>query len=112
MGHIDYSGFWALKDKRQYSTYRMIQDGVVSAGTLQAMRNHRPISSTIIARLCEALQCQPGDLMQYVSDAEEAAQKPAEGPAEAPKPTQGMKGTQGAQTPTDSSDDERGGEGD
>ena len=36
--------------------------------TLQNLRNNEPVSTETIAILCEILDCQPGDIMEYVKD--------------------------------------------
>ncbi len=53
--------------KAGYSTYRMRQEKVLSESTLQRIRE----GSTVIAMeslsvICDILQCQPGDLVEWV----------------------------------------------
>jgi putative transcriptional regulator len=47
------------------STYRLLQDGI-NSGTLQRLREGKPITTTTITALCKALDCQPGDILEYV----------------------------------------------
>ncbi|MEG1427897.1 MAG: helix-turn-helix transcriptional regulator [Oscillospiraceae bacterium] len=57
----------ALK-KAGYSTYKVRKEKLLSESTMQKFRNNEPISWENIATLCELLNCQPGDIMEYVED--------------------------------------------
>ena len=61
--------FQKLKEKG-YTTYRIRQERLISEGTLTNLRNHaRHLDGKVLDRLCRVLECQPGDLMEYVPDA-------------------------------------------
>jgi len=77
MGGFDYNGLWGMLKAAGWSTYRIRRDKLIGNGTLMLIRRGEPISGQTVERLCELLHCQPGDLMRYVSDAEEAAEKGA-----------------------------------
>jgi DNA-binding Xre family transcriptional regulator len=66
MGQIDYGKLWGLMKAKSVSTYRLLKDGVVSPVTLQSLRNNRNVNTSTIAVLCKALDCQPGDILEYV----------------------------------------------
>ena len=60
--------FTLLKDKG-YSTYRIRQEKLIGQATLSALKNGTGgLDAKTIARLCEVLDCQPGDLMEYRKD--------------------------------------------
>lgn len=60
----------ALKNKG-YSTYRLRKDKIMGEGTIQKYRsNECIIASDNLSLLCRLLECQPGDLIEYVPDAE------------------------------------------
>ena len=59
----------ALKEKG-YSTYRLRKDKLLAEATIQAIRNGSLVSWATIAQLCDLLECQPGDLLEYVKDAD------------------------------------------
>lgn len=59
----------ALKEKG-YTTYKIRNDKIFSENTLQAFRSGKMVSFDTIGKLCEMLNCQPGDLLAYVSDKE------------------------------------------
>ena len=57
----------ALKDKG-YSTYKLRKDKLLGEGTIQALRTGTMVSVEIIGKLCELLQCQPGDILELSDD--------------------------------------------
>jgi len=54
----------ALKEKG-YSTYKIRKGGLLAEGVLQSFRAGKMVSLDNIARVCELLQCQPGDILVY-----------------------------------------------
>ena len=57
----------ALKDKG-ISTYTMRKEKILSESTIQKLREGKGIAWENIDTLCRLLECQPGDLFEYVSD--------------------------------------------
>ena len=55
----------ALKEKG-YNTTRMRREKLLAEGTIQKLREKKPISWENIERICDMLECQPGDLLQNV----------------------------------------------
>ena len=53
-----------------YSTYRIRKDKLLSESTVQKFRNNEPVSWENITTLCKLLNCQPGDIMEYVEEEE------------------------------------------
>lgn len=53
-----------------WSTYRLGAKGekIIGERTIQALRQKKPVSFEILARVCDLLGCQPGDLLEYVED--------------------------------------------
>lgn len=62
---------FALKSKG-YTSYKLINKKILSAGTVTKIRNNDAIklSLSTIDKICELLCCQPGDILEYVPDAE------------------------------------------
>ena len=54
--------------KKGYSTYRLRKEKLLSESTVQKLRNGEPVSWENISTLCRLLNCQPGDIMEYVED--------------------------------------------
>jgi putative transcriptional regulator len=66
MGRVAYDRLWALMKARGLTTYRIQQERIISNATLQNIREGKDITTRSIAALCKALDCQPGDLLEYV----------------------------------------------
>lgn len=60
-----------LMKEKGLTTYKIRKEKIIGENALTAMRNNQNINSINIDRLCKALDCQPGDLMEYVSDESE-----------------------------------------
>lgn len=54
----------ALKDKG-YSTYRLRKDKIFAEATLQAFRSGDMVSYNTLAKLCDLLGCDVGDVLHY-----------------------------------------------
>ena len=53
-----------------YSTYRIRKDKLLAESTLQLIREDKPVSWDNVATICGLLNCQPGNIMEYVEDGE------------------------------------------
>ena len=72
---IVYNKLFDLLKARGYTTYRIRQEKLIGQATLTAIKNGTGgLDAKTLARLCEVLDCQPGDLMEYVKDAGEGVQ--------------------------------------
>ncbi len=52
-----------------YNTTRLRREKLLAESTIQQLRNGDLVSWANIERLCHLLQCQPGDLLEYVEEA-------------------------------------------
>lgn len=57
----------ALKE-RGFTSYRIRTDKIFGERQMQQIRNKEIVSNACLAKLCELLSCQPGDLIEYVSE--------------------------------------------
>ena len=57
----------ALKE-RGITSYKMRKDRIMGERTIQQIRDNQLVSWDTMTKICELLQCQPGDILQYVSD--------------------------------------------
>ena len=57
----------ALKEKG-YTTYKLRKENILSQSTLQKLREGKGLAWENIERLCALLDCQPGDLLEYVKE--------------------------------------------
>lgn len=67
-GVIKYDKLLKLMEKKGLSTYKIRKEKIISESTLQNIRNNGRITTDAIASLCAALNCQPGDILEYVPD--------------------------------------------
>ena len=51
-----------------YSTYKIRIDKLLSESTVQKLRKGLPISWENISALCTMLNCQPGDILEFIPD--------------------------------------------
>lgn len=56
-----------LKEKG-YSSYTLRKENILSQSTIQKLREGKGLAWDNIERLCMLLDCQPGDLLEYVKD--------------------------------------------
>ena len=57
-----------LKEKG-YSSYTLRKENILSQSTIQKLREGKGLAWDNIERLCMLLDCQPGDLIEYVKEA-------------------------------------------
>ena len=57
----------ALKEKG-YTTSRIRKEKLIGEATVQRLRHNQSVSYEVLAKLCELLDCQPGDVLEYVPD--------------------------------------------
>ncbi len=66
---IKYDKLLKILEEKGYTSYRIRKEKILGQATLTAIKNGTGgLDHRSIARLCEVLQCQPGDIMEYVSD--------------------------------------------
>lgn len=63
---IYYSKLFNLMKEKGLTTYKIRQEKIIAEGTLQKLRNNEAVSTETIEKLCAILNCQPGDIMEYV----------------------------------------------
>ncbi len=54
-----------LKEKG-YSTYRLRKEKIFGEATIQKIRMGELVSWDNISTMCQLLECQPGDIVEYV----------------------------------------------
>ena len=59
-----------MKDKG-FTTYRIRKEKIIGQATLSKIQNGGDIDTRTIAKLCEVLDCQPGDILEYIKDTEQ-----------------------------------------
>ena len=51
-----------------FNTTRLRKEKILSEGVIQSLRENKYISLQNVSKICEVLDCQPGDLMEYVKE--------------------------------------------
>ena len=51
-----------------YTSYRIVKEGTINQTALHKLRHGRMISWEQLDRVCNVLNCQPGDLLKRVND--------------------------------------------
>ena len=73
-GKISYERLWMRFKQAGLSTYEIRKRGIISEATLTKLRQNDYIGGNVttdaIASLCAALNCQPGDIMEYIPNEE------------------------------------------
>ena len=66
---IKYDKLLQLLEKKAYTSYRIRKERIIGQATLTAIKNGTGgLDHRSIAKLCEVLDCQPGDIMEYAED--------------------------------------------
>lgn len=59
----------ALKEQG-FTTYKLRTERLMGESTIQQLRKNELVSWANIARICDMLECQPGDILEYEKEAE------------------------------------------
>lgn len=70
MGKIVYGKLLDMMKQKGLTTYRIRQEKIISQSTLQNIKQGQSVTLDSIASLCQVLNCQPGDILEYVPDKE------------------------------------------
>lgn len=62
---IKYDKLFALMKEKGLTTYRIRKEKIIAESALQNLRTGKSVTMDTINALCKALDCQPGDLLEY-----------------------------------------------
>lgn len=65
---IKYDKLFALMKEKGLTSYKIRQENIISQGALTSIRAGKSVTMDTIEKLCKALQCQPGDIVEFVDD--------------------------------------------
>ncbi|MDE6745864.1 MAG: helix-turn-helix transcriptional regulator [Oscillospiraceae bacterium] len=68
---IVYDKLLELMKQRGITSYTIRQNNIIGQATLQKIKSGGDIDTRTIAKLCKLLNCQPGDILEYVPDENE-----------------------------------------
>lgn len=68
---LKYDKLFHLLEKNGYNTNRIRQEKIMGQATYYGLKNGtKGLDAKTIDKLCKLLNCQPGDLIEYVPDPE------------------------------------------
>lgn len=67
---MNYDPLFALMKEKGLTTYKIRKDHIITESTLQKFRENKCVTTDSIGALCQALDCQPGEIMRYIPEAD------------------------------------------
>ena len=67
---IKYDKLLALMQEKGVTSYTIKKDNIIGQATFKKIKEGGDIDTRTIEKLCRLLNCQPGDIMEYVEDGE------------------------------------------
>ena len=65
---ISYDPLWETMQRRDISTYKLINSYGFSKGTLDSLRHNRNITTATLNDICGILDCRVEDVLVYIPD--------------------------------------------
>jgi len=75
---IVYNKFFIVLKEKGLNSNKLRTRKLMGMSTLQKLRSGGSINTVTINKICKMLNCQPGDIMEYVEDTEEPEEQPEE----------------------------------
>ena len=66
---ISYAKLWAVMKHRGVSQYTLIKTYHISPAQITRLKRNESVSTHTIEMFCRILQCDVGDIIQYIPDA-------------------------------------------
>lgn len=64
---INYKKLFALMEQKKIKKYHLRQQGI-HAAVMDKLVKNKNVDITTIDKLCKLLDCQPGDILEYIPD--------------------------------------------
>ena len=65
---ISYNRLWEVMKEREITQYALIKTYHVSPGQITRLKRNESVSTHTIEMFCKILNCQVGDIMEYIPD--------------------------------------------
>lgn len=65
---IKYDKLLNLLKERGITSYTLKRDNIIGQATFKKIKEGGDIDTRTIAKLCQLLDCQPGDILEYAPD--------------------------------------------
>ena len=67
---ISYNNLWNVMKENGVSQYALIKQHKISPGQITRLKRNESVSTHTIEIFCRILDCQVGDIMEYIPDQE------------------------------------------
>ena len=67
---IVFDKLWGVMKEKGVSTYRLREECRIDSKTIRRLKANDNIETKTIGKLCAALECKVGDIMEYIPDEE------------------------------------------
>ena len=65
---ISYDNLWKVMKEKGITQYALIKEYRISPGQITRLKRNESVSTHTIEMFCRILQCDVGDIMQYIED--------------------------------------------
>lgn len=65
---IKYDKLLKMMADKGLTSYKIKKDNIIGQATFQKIKTGGDIDTRTISKLCKVLECQPGDIMEYVDE--------------------------------------------
>jgi DNA-binding Xre family transcriptional regulator len=65
---LNYKPLWVLLVKRDMKKKDLMEQARLSPSIVARMVKNKPVDGSTLERICAALQCQPGDVIEYIPE--------------------------------------------
>lgn len=65
---ISYDRLWGVLKEKGISQYALIKKYGISPGQITRLKRNESVSTHTIETFCKILQCQVGDIMEYIKE--------------------------------------------
>lgn len=65
---LNYMKLWIMLENKGMKKTDLTKNKIISPATLAKLGKNETVTTDTIEKLCEFLECQPGDIMEYISD--------------------------------------------
>lgn len=64
---ISYAKLWILMQKQGKKRMDLVEDHIIARNTLTKLGKNENVSMEVIGKICDYLDCQPGDIMERIT---------------------------------------------
>ena len=65
-----YNGIINIYKEKGYTSYKLRKDKIIGEAQIQKIRNGELASKETLNTICKLLNCQPGDILEYIETTE------------------------------------------